>query len=57
VTNFYRAEHDPLSTPVLVAEGYDRRDGTTSVPAAPGFGLGIDEKAFAKEATVRFDLK
>jgi L-alanine-DL-glutamate epimerase-like enolase superfamily enzyme len=56
VTNFYRAEHDPLTTPVLVAEGYDRKDGTTTVPEAPGFGLRIDEKAFAREVTVRFDL-
>jgi L-alanine-DL-glutamate epimerase-like enolase superfamily enzyme len=56
VTNLYRAEHDPLSTPVLAADGYDRKDGSTSVPAAPGFGLGIDEKAFANEAAVRFDV-
>jgi L-alanine-DL-glutamate epimerase-like enolase superfamily enzyme len=57
ITNFYRAEHDPLSTPVLVAEGYERKDGSTSVPDAPGFGLALDEKAFAAEAKVRFDLR
>ena len=57
VTNFYRAEHDPLSTDVLVAEGYDRKDGTSSVPDAPGFGLSIDEKKFASDVKVRFDLK
>lgn len=57
VGNFYRAEHDPLSTDVLVAEGYDRKDGTSSVPAAPGFGLSIDEKTFATDVKVRFDLK
>lgn len=56
VTNFYRAEHDPLSTAVLVADGYDRRDGTTSVPDAPGFGLGIDAAAFAG-VKPRFDLR
>ena len=57
VSNFYRAEHDPLSTEVLVAEGYDRKDGTSSVPATAGFGLSINEKKFASEVKVRFDLK
>jgi L-alanine-DL-glutamate epimerase-like enolase superfamily enzyme len=56
IDNFYRAEHDPLSTPVLVAEGYERKEGATTVPAAAGFGLSIDEKAFAAEAKVRFDV-
>lgn len=57
VSNFYRAEHDPLSTEVLVAEGYDRKDGTSSVPATAGFGLSINEKRFATGVKVRFDLK
>src|SRR5262249_27268337 len=57
VPNVYRAEHDPLSTDVLVAEGYDRKDGTSSVPAAPGFGLSIEERKFADEVKVRFDVK
>jgi L-alanine-DL-glutamate epimerase-like enolase superfamily enzyme len=57
VTNLYRAEHDPLSTEVLIAEGYERKDGTSSVPTAPGFGLSIDEKKFASDVKVRFDLK
>jgi L-alanine-DL-glutamate epimerase-like enolase superfamily enzyme len=56
IDNFYRSEHDPLSTPVLVAEGYSRKDGETTVPGAAGFGLSINEKAFAAEAKVRFDL-
>ncbi len=56
IDNLYRAEHDPLSTPVLIAEGYDRKDGVTTVPAVPGFGLSIDEKAFASEAKIRFDV-
>jgi L-alanine-DL-glutamate epimerase-like enolase superfamily enzyme len=56
IDNFYRAEHDPLSTPVLVAEGYSRKDGVSTVPANPGFGLSINDKAFAAEAKVRFDL-
>jgi len=57
VTNLYRAEHDPLSTEVLIAEGYERKDGSSSVPAVPGFGLSIDEKKFASDAKVHFDLK
>jgi L-alanine-DL-glutamate epimerase-like enolase superfamily enzyme len=56
IQNFYRAEHDPLSTPILIAEGYTRKGGETTVPAAPGFGLSINEKAFASEAKVRYDL-
>ena len=57
IENFYRAEHDPLSTPVLIAEGYDRKDGIATVPSTHGFGLSIDEKAFAAEARVRFDVR
>jgi L-alanine-DL-glutamate epimerase-like enolase superfamily enzyme len=57
VSNFYRAEHDPLSTDVLVADGYDRKDGSTSVSNAPGFGLTINEKKFTSDVKVRFDLK
>jgi L-alanine-DL-glutamate epimerase-like enolase superfamily enzyme len=57
VTNLYRAEHDPLSTDVLVAEGYDRKDGSSSVPATPGFGFSIDEEKFAAGVKARFDVK
>ncbi|MGQ0633725.1 MAG: enolase C-terminal domain-like protein [Planctomycetaceae bacterium] len=57
IDNFYRAEHDPLSNRVLVAEGYERREGTSTVPASPGFGLSLREEAFASEARVRFDLR
>ena len=57
IPNFYLAEHDPLSNRVLVAEGYERRDGKSTVSAAPGFGLAIDERAFASDVQVRFDLK
>jgi L-alanine-DL-glutamate epimerase-like enolase superfamily enzyme len=57
IKNFYRAEHDPLETPILRAEGYERKDGLSSVPSAPGFGLAIDEKSFAGEAKVLFDLR
>jgi L-alanine-DL-glutamate epimerase-like enolase superfamily enzyme len=57
ITNFYRAEHDPLSNSVLIAEGYKIRDGSASVPDAPGFGLRIDEKKFATSVRVNFDFK
>jgi L-alanine-DL-glutamate epimerase-like enolase superfamily enzyme len=57
VSNFYRAEHDPLSTDVLIADGYQIKDGFARLPEAPGFGLTINEDAFAREVEVRFDLK
>lgn len=56
ITNFYRAEHDPLSNDILIAEGYRIHDGCATIPEAPGFGLKIDEKNFAAKARVRFDL-
>jgi L-alanine-DL-glutamate epimerase-like enolase superfamily enzyme len=56
IPNFYRAEHDPLSNAVLVADGYSRKDGFATLSDAPGFGLSIDKKAFARDITVRFDV-
>jgi L-alanine-DL-glutamate epimerase-like enolase superfamily enzyme len=56
ITNFYRAEHDPLTNRVLRAEGYERREGSTTVPSAPGFGLSVDDKAFADDVKIRFDV-
>jgi L-alanine-DL-glutamate epimerase-like enolase superfamily enzyme len=57
ITNFYRAEHDPLSNEVLIADGYKIRNGSASVPDAPGFGLKIDEDKFATKARIKFDLR
>jgi L-alanine-DL-glutamate epimerase-like enolase superfamily enzyme len=57
ITNFYRAEQDPISAPALVAEGYTIKEGTSSIPEAPGLGLSINEKAFADGAKVVFDIK
>jgi L-alanine-DL-glutamate epimerase-like enolase superfamily enzyme len=54
--NFYRAEHDPLTTDVLTAEGYRIEDGVCSVPDTPGFGLAIDESKFGR-VKVNFDLR
>jgi L-alanine-DL-glutamate epimerase-like enolase superfamily enzyme len=56
VPNFYMAEHDPLTNDVLIADGYTIRDGVCSVPAAPGFGLAINEAKFRSDARVRFDI-
>ncbi|MEX0612506.1 MAG: enolase C-terminal domain-like protein, partial [Pirellulales bacterium] len=56
ITNLYMAEHDPLTNEVIIAEGYHIKDGACSVPAAPGFGLAIDDANFRSNARVRFDL-
>ena len=56
IANFYRAERDPLSTELLIAEGYKIADGKCSVPDAPGFGLKIDQEKF-RDAKIGFDLK
>lgn len=57
ITNLYRAEHDPLSNDVLIADGYEIRDGAAGVSNAPGFGLKIADDKFAASARVNFDLK
>lgn len=57
VVNFYRAENDPLDSDVLIADGYEIREGSASVPETPGFGLKINEERFASTIKPRFDLK
>jgi len=57
ITNLYRAEHDPLTTDVLIAEGYRIQDGSCHVPDSPGFGLRINDDQFAAKARVNFDLR
>ena len=56
VPNFYRAEHDPLKSDVLISDGYEINDGFCSVPDTPGFGLAIDESKFDR-VSVNFDLR
>ncbi len=56
VPNFYRAEHDPLKSDMLIADGYEIKDGVCSVPDTPGFGLAIDENRF-DHVSVNFDLR
>jgi L-alanine-DL-glutamate epimerase-like enolase superfamily enzyme len=57
VPNFYRAERDPLSCKALLADGFAIKDGTSSVPDAPGLGLRLDDKVLADVAKVRFDVR
>jgi L-alanine-DL-glutamate epimerase-like enolase superfamily enzyme len=57
ITNYYAAENDPLDNDLLLAEGYGIKDGTASVPEAPGFGLKLDAQKFASVVKPKFDLK
>lgn len=56
LTNYYRAENDPLDNEMLIADGYAIKNGTASVPEAPGFGLKLDEQRFASVIKPKFDL-
>jgi len=57
VTNFYRAENDPLDSDVLIADGYTIQDGLATVPDSPGFGLKINEGRFAATIKPHFDIE
>jgi len=57
ISNFYRAEHDPVETDVIAAEGYATKKGYATVPAAPGFGLKVIENRFTSKVKMRFDVK
>ena len=57
IDNFYRAEHDPLTNNVLIADGITIKDGYATLPPTSGFGLRINEERFATEAKIKFDLK
>lgn len=56
ITNFYRAENDPLSNDIIIADGYIIRDGLASVTDKPGFGFKVNEEKFEK-VEVNFDLE
>jgi len=56
IPNFYRAEHDPVQSDVLIYDGYKIQDGFCSVPDSPGFGLAVDEAKFGR-VPVNFELK
>jgi hypothetical protein len=56
IPNLYRAELDPLTNDVLIAEGYAIRDGAATVPDMPGAGLTLNEAAFKSAAKIRFEV-
>lgn len=55
LSNFYRAEHDPLTSDLLIAEGFDIAEGKCSVPETPGVGLDLDPRRLA-DLKPLFDL-
>ena len=57
IPNFYMAEQDPMSCRSVIAEGYEIKNGESSVPDTPGLGLRLNDEALAEEACVHFDLK
>jgi L-alanine-DL-glutamate epimerase-like enolase superfamily enzyme len=46
-----------MTADVLIAEGYDRKDGVSTVPDAPGVGLRLDEKRFEQAVKPVLDLR
>ncbi len=57
IPNFYRAEHDPLTNNVLIADGYAIKDGVATVPEVPGAGITLNDKAFQSDAKIRFKVE
>jgi L-alanine-DL-glutamate epimerase-like enolase superfamily enzyme len=56
IGTFFRAEHDPLATDVLVADGYRIEDGAVRVPDAPGFGLALHAPTFERKVKPAWDV-
>jgi L-alanine-DL-glutamate epimerase-like enolase superfamily enzyme len=48
VPNYGFVEWDEATTPGITAPGYAVEEGHASVPSTPGFGLELDEDAFAR---------
>ena len=46
-----------MGSPALIVDGYELKDGCSSVPDAPGLGLRIDDRRFAEATKVQFDIK
>lgn len=55
ITNFYRAEQDFMTCPALIADGYEIKEGTSSVPETPGLGLKLIDAELPKCSRVHFD--
>jgi L-alanine-DL-glutamate epimerase-like enolase superfamily enzyme len=57
IETFFRAERDPLYTDVLVADGYEIKDGHARVPTAPGFGLALAPGALGTKLKPAWEVK
>lgn len=57
IDNFYRAEQDFMTNPALIADGYELKDGTSSVPDTPGLGLTLDDRKLPGCSRLHFDYK
>jgi L-alanine-DL-glutamate epimerase-like enolase superfamily enzyme len=42
IDNFYAGEQDPLSSDLVISDGYAIKDGMISISDSPGFGLKLD---------------
>ena len=57
IENWYMAEQDWMTSPVLIAEGFEVANGLTTVPDTPGFGITIVEERLESETKVILDLQ
>jgi L-alanine-DL-glutamate epimerase-like enolase superfamily enzyme len=57
IGTFFRAEHDPLTSELLSADGYQIIDGAVRVPEAPGFGLVLNREALAAQVKPAWQVK
>jgi L-alanine-DL-glutamate epimerase-like enolase superfamily enzyme len=46
VSNVTAAEDDRSTCDLIIAEGYEFRDGTYSVPEKPGMSIRVDEEVY-----------
>lgn len=56
IENWYMAEQDWMTSPILMPDGYSVKDGFTSVTELPGFGLCLMEDKLEEEAEVLLDI-
>ena len=57
VDNFYMAENDPGRTPALVADGFVRADGASTVPDAPGLGVVLRPDLAPGDVRVLYEVR
>ncbi|MGI9544141.1 MAG: enolase C-terminal domain-like protein [Cyclobacteriaceae bacterium] len=55
IENWYMAEQDWLTSEVLIPEGYQVKDGFTTVSEAPGFGLTVVEEKLEAQTEILYD--